>query len=91
MERSRASEGKRRRLLRIIAGKYAMSVRDVARNLRITQRHAWRYISELEAEGKIYLRYRQKFNYYSLRRNNETGQSNTSTEECQGVIWFRYD
>jgi Mn-dependent DtxR family transcriptional regulator len=49
-------------------GKYAMSVHDVARNLKISPRHAWRFINRLEAEGLIYLRYRQRFNYYSLRR-----------------------
>lgn len=51
-----------------MAGKYAMSVADVARNLRLSERSAWRYISRLEAEGLIYLRYRQRLNYYSLKR-----------------------
>lgn len=79
MERSRPSDGIRRKLLRIMAGKYAMSVKDVARNLRISDRHAWRFISRLEAEGLVYLRYRQRFNYYSLRRNNEARQVSRST------------
>jgi uncharacterized membrane protein len=48
--------------------KYAMSVQDVARILRMSKRNAWRYITRLEQEGLIYLRYRQGFNYYSLKR-----------------------
>lgn len=48
-----------------------MSVKDVARNLRISDRQAWRYIARLLAEDKIYLRYRQQNNYYSLRRTHE--------------------
>jgi hypothetical protein len=42
--------------------------------LRVSERHAWRYISKLEAQGKIYLRYRQHLNFYALRRTNEAGQ-----------------
>lgn len=67
-QRSRPSDGKRVKLLRIFAGKYAMSVQDVARNLRMSKRNAWRYLSRLEAEGIVYLRYRQGRNYYSLTR-----------------------
>jgi len=66
--RAKPTDGTARKLLRIMHGKYAMSVHDVARNLKISPRHAWRFINRLEAEGLIYLRYRQRFNYYSLRR-----------------------
>lgn len=79
MQRSRPSDGIKRKLLKLLQGKYAMSVKDVARNLRISDRHAWRYISSLEAEGEIYLRYRQRFNYYSLRRTNEARQISKRT------------
>jgi predicted ArsR family transcriptional regulator len=66
--------------------KYAMSVKDVARNLRISDRHAWRYISKLEAQGLIYLRYRQRFNYYSLRKNNEDRKIIRSRKFDEGQI-----
>ncbi len=69
--RSRPTDGTTRKLLRIMQGKYAMSVLDVARNLKISERHAWRFIDRLVNEGKIYLRYRHQRNYYSLRRTNE--------------------
>ena len=69
--RTRPSDGKTRKLLRIMEGKFAMSVVDVARNLKTSKRNAWRYISKLEADGCIYLRYRQRLNYYSIRRENE--------------------
>lgn len=69
--RSRPSDGTTRKLLRIMQGRYAMCVDDVARNLRISERHAWRFIQRLLDEEKIYLRYRQRKNYYSLRRTHE--------------------
>jgi len=84
MERSRPSDGIKRKLLRLMQSKYAMSVKDVARNLRISDRHAWRYISRLEAEGLIYLRYRQRFNYYSLRRTNEARKISRSVTSDEG-------
>jgi predicted ArsR family transcriptional regulator len=67
--RSKPTDGTTVRLTRILRGKYAVSVKDVARILRISDRHAWRFISRLEAEGVIELRYRQRYNYYSVRRN----------------------
>lgn len=70
--RSRPTDGTTRKLLRIWQGRYAMCVDDVARNLRISERHAWRFIQRLLDEDKIYLRYRQRKNYYSLRRTHET-------------------
>ena len=89
--RTKPSDGKTRKLLRIMQGKYAMSVVDVARNLKTSRRNAWRYISKLEAEGKIYLRYRQRLNYYSLRRSDEDGQTGNGVAQNQSVVWFRYD
>lgn len=67
--RSKPTDGTTVRLTRILKGKYAVSVKDVARILRISDRHAWRFISRLEAQGVIELRYRQRYNYYSVRRN----------------------
>jgi DNA-binding Lrp family transcriptional regulator len=72
-------------------GKFAMSVVDVARNLKVSRRNAWRYISKLEADGLIYLRYRQRLNYYSIRRENEIGKDGSGTAQDQQVVWFRYD
>lgn len=46
-----------------------MSVVDVMRVLRISERQAWRYLMRLYDEKRIYQRYRQdKYVYYSLRR-----------------------
>jgi predicted ArsR family transcriptional regulator len=67
--RSKPTDGTTVRLMRILKGKYAVSVKDVARILHISDRHAWRFISRLEAEGVIELRYRQRYNYYSIRRD----------------------
>lgn len=68
--RSRPTDGTARRLTRILHGKYAVSVKDVARLLRISDRHAWRFIDRLVKEGIIELRYRQRrYNYYSVRRD----------------------
>lgn len=86
MIRSRPSDGVTRKLLRLMQSKYAMSVKDVARNLRISDRHAWRFISKLEAQGLIYLRYRQRFNYYSIRKNNEDREINGSCSVDEGRI-----
>jgi len=52
-----------------VNGKYAVSVKDVARLLHISDRHAWRFIDRLVKEGVIELRYKQRYNYYSVRRN----------------------
>ena len=67
--RSKPTDGTTVRLMRILKGKYAVSVKDVARILHISDRHAWRFINRLEAEGVIELRYRQRYNYYSVRRD----------------------
>ena len=68
--RSRPTDGTARRLTRIVNGKYAVSVKDVARLLHMSDRHAWRFIDRLVKEGVIELRYRQRrYNYYSVRRN----------------------
>ena len=67
--RARPSDGKTRRLLRIFNSRFAMSVVDVMRVLRISERQAWRYLMRLYDEKRIYQRYRQdKYIYYSLRR-----------------------
>lgn len=67
--RSRPTDGTARRLTRIVNGKYAVSVKDVARLLHMSDRHAWRFIDRLVKEGVIELRYRQRrYNYYSVRR-----------------------
>ena len=48
---------------------YAVSKQDVADMFGISLRHANRFISRLEAEKIIYLRYRQnRFYYYSLTK-----------------------
>lgn len=55
--------------MRVMAGKYAINVKDVARLMRLRIRQARYYISVLTKEGKIYVRYKQdRYNYYALRR-----------------------
>lgn len=55
--------------MRVMAGKYAVNVKDVARLMRLRIRQARYYISVLTKEGKIYVRYKQdRYNYYALRR-----------------------
>lgn len=68
--RSSPMEGTARRLTRLIGERYAMSISDVARLLKISYRHAWRYVTKLETSGKIYPRYRHdRAVYYSVRRD----------------------
>jgi hypothetical protein len=66
--RSKPSDGKMLRLKRVLAGKYAVSIQDIARYLRVGERQAYRYLEPLIEEGHVYLRYRQRCHYYSLRR-----------------------
>jgi predicted ArsR family transcriptional regulator len=68
--RSRPTDGTARRLTRILHGKYAVSIKQVARMLHISDRHAVRFIDRLVKEGVIELRYRERrYNYYSIRRD----------------------
>lgn len=67
--RSKPSDGKLLRLKRRMETRYALSVRDMARLLRVGERQARRYVARLLAEDAIFLRYRYcGFHYYSLRR-----------------------
>jgi predicted ArsR family transcriptional regulator len=67
--RAKPSNGKKLRLIRVLGGKYAVNVKDVAKLMRIRIRQARYYISVLTKEGKIYVRYKQdRYNYYALRR-----------------------
>lgn len=66
--RSKPSDGKMLRLRRMLTGKYAVSIKDIARYLQVGERQAYRYLEPLIEEGHVYLRYRQHRHYYSLRR-----------------------
>jgi hypothetical protein len=67
--KSKPSEGKKLRLIRVLSGKYAVNIKDVARLMRLQLRQAKYYIGVLRKEGKVYVRYKQdRFNYYALRR-----------------------
>lgn len=67
--RSKPSDGKARRLLRLFGGKYALSSKEVSKFLRVGQRQAERYLARLHDAGLIYQRYRQYYYiYYSLIR-----------------------
>jgi Mn-dependent DtxR family transcriptional regulator len=56
------------RLTRILQGKYAVSVKDVARIMKVSVVQARRYVSRLEEQGIIFLKYRKRYNYYAIRR-----------------------
>lgn len=67
--RSKPTDGTARRIVRAMGELYAVSKQDVADMFGISLRHANRFISRLEAEKIIYLRYRQnRFYYYSLTK-----------------------
>jgi predicted ArsR family transcriptional regulator len=67
--RDKPSDGTAMQLLRVLKGRYAMSIEQVARNLKLSHRQAHRYVLQLENDGVIFLRYRQRCNYYALRRS----------------------
>jgi len=68
-ERSKPSDGKVLRLKRRMETRYALSLRDIARFLRVSERQARRYVTRLLEEDAIFLRYRYcGFHYYSIRR-----------------------
>lgn len=67
--RAKPSDGVAMQLIRKLQGKYAVSITQVARMLKLSHRQAHRYVLQLENEGVIVLRYRQRCNYYALRRS----------------------
>jgi predicted transcriptional regulator len=67
--RASRSKPKLVRLVRILKGKYAVSVKDIARITGVSHRQAQTYVALLQNEGIIFLKYRQRYNYYALRRN----------------------
>lgn len=68
--RSKPTDGKMVRLTRLLETRYAVSVRDVARIMKVSHITAMRYVIRLQNEGVIFLKYRQRrFNYYAIRRN----------------------
>jgi predicted ArsR family transcriptional regulator len=70
ISRSRPTDGTTRRLARVMQSRYAMSFKQVARLLNISDRHAMRFVDRLVKEGVIELRYRERrYNYYSVRRD----------------------
>ena len=67
--KSKPSDGKKLRLIRMLGRRYAVNIKDVARLMRLQLRQAKYYIGVLRKEGKVYVRYKQdRFNYYALRR-----------------------
>jgi predicted ArsR family transcriptional regulator len=70
MEKSKPSEGTKKRLIRMLEGKYAVTMKQIKKFLRLSESQTKWYIAELKKENKIYVRYKQdRFNYYALRRN----------------------
>ena len=67
--KSKPSDGKKLRLIRILDRRYAVNIKDVARLMKLQLRQAKYYIGVLREEGRVYVRYKQdRFNYYALRR-----------------------
>jgi|LauGreDrversion4_2_1035121.scaffolds.fasta_scaffold653141_3 predicted transcriptional regulator len=71
--RLKTSKGMAKRIVRLAVSRYAISAYDIMDTYKFTKRHANRYISWLEDEGFLYLRYRKdRHNYYSAtRKRNE--------------------
>jgi predicted ArsR family transcriptional regulator len=68
--RARPSDGKLVRLTRVLESKYALSIRDVARIMRVSRATAVRYMTRLEEAGVVFVKYKQRrYNYYAIRRN----------------------
>lgn len=68
--KSKPSDGKKLRLIRILDRRYAINIKDVARLMKLQVRQAKYYIGLLREEGKVYVRYKQaRYNYYALRRS----------------------
>jgi predicted ArsR family transcriptional regulator len=68
--KSKPSDGKKLRLIRILDRRYAVNIKDVARLMKLQVRQAKYYIGVLREEGKVYVRYKQnRYNYYALRRS----------------------
>jgi predicted ArsR family transcriptional regulator len=68
--RTRPSDGKLVRLTRVLETKYALSIRDVARIMRVSRATAVRYMTRLEEAGVVFVKYKQRrYNYYAIRRN----------------------
>jgi hypothetical protein len=66
---TKPSEGKKLRLMRVMAGMYALNVNEIAKLMRLQLRQTKYYIGVLRKEDKLYVRYKQnRFNYYALRR-----------------------
>jgi hypothetical protein len=68
--KSKPSDGKKLRLIRILDRRYAINIKDVARLMKLQVRQAKYYVGVLREEGKVYVRYKQnRYNYYALRRS----------------------
>ena len=68
--RTRPSDGRLMRLTRILETKYAVSVKDVARIMKVSRTTAVRYVARLEEAGVVFVKYKQRrYNYYAIRRN----------------------
>lgn len=67
--KSKPSNGKKLRLLRVMQGMYALNVKQIAKLMRLQLRQTKYYIGVLRKEDKLYVRYKEdRFNYYALRR-----------------------
>jgi DNA-binding transcriptional ArsR family regulator len=62
--RSRPTDGTYKRILRRMSTYYALSIYDIADHFEFSYRHAYRYITRLEADEVIYARYKHKGRYY---------------------------
>ena len=70
--RLKTSKGVAKRIVRLAVSRFAISVSDIMKTYNFTNRHAHRYLTWLQEEGFLYLRYRKnKRNYYSATRKKD--------------------
>lgn len=83
--RLKTSKGVAKRIVRLAVSRFAISVSDIMKTYNFTNRHAHRYLTWLQEEGFLYLRYRKnKRNYYSAtRKRNEVREIGRSVSGSQ--------
>jgi len=69
MERSKPSDGTKKRLIRIMGERYALTIKNMMKLLRLSEGQTKWYIAELKRDNTIYIKYRTgHVAHYALRR-----------------------
>ena len=67
--KSRSSEGTKMRLIRMLEGKHALSVKEICKEMDLKERQARWYVAKLLEEDLIFVRYTHgKRKFYAIRR-----------------------